>query len=88
MVSAIEMVSKMQELDLHDTWFHEDAATCHTALVTMDLLRREFDEQFNSSTGSVNSPPRSCDFTTLDYFLWAMLKLMPVHFFSILCVFF
>jgi hypothetical protein len=35
---------KMQELDLHDMWFQQDGATCHTARATMDLLRGEFGE--------------------------------------------
>ena len=30
---------KMQELDLHEMWFLQDGGTCHTARVTMDLLR-------------------------------------------------
>ena len=34
-------LSKMQDLDLHDTWFQQDGVTCHTARVTMDLLREE-----------------------------------------------
>ena len=31
----------MQELDLHDMWFQQNGDACHTALVTMDLLRRD-----------------------------------------------
>ena len=34
----------MQELDLHDMWFQQDGATCHTARLTMDLLRGVFGE--------------------------------------------
>ena len=30
---------KRQELSLHDMWFQQDDATCHTARVRMDLLR-------------------------------------------------
>lgn len=64
----------MQELDLHDMWFEQDGATCHTTRVTMDLLRGEFGEQFISRLGPVNWPPRSCDLTPLDYFLWDYVK--------------
>ena len=64
----------MQELDLHDMWFQQDGATCHTALATMDLLRGEFGEHFLSRSGPVNWPPRSCDLTPLDYFLWGYVK--------------
>ena len=45
---------KMQELDLPDMWFQQDVATCHTARVTMDLLRGEFGEHFISCSGPIN----------------------------------
>ena len=50
--------------------FNKKGAIFHTARVTMDLLRREFGEDFISRLGPVNWPPRSCDLTSLDYFLW------------------
>ena len=40
----------------------------------MDLLRGEFDEHFISSSGPVNWPSRSCDLTSLDYFLCGYFK--------------
>ena len=57
-----EMISnfflpKKQELDLHDIWFQQDGATCHTACVTMDLLSGEFGEHLISLSGAVNWPP-------------------------------
>ena len=33
---------KMQELDLHDMWFQQDGATCHTTRVNMTLLQETF----------------------------------------------
>ena len=39
-----------------------------------DLLRGEFGEHFISRSGPVNWPPRSCDLTPLDYFLWGYVK--------------
>ncbi|CAD7011266.1 unnamed protein product [Ceratitis capitata] len=65
---------KMQDLDLHDMWFQQDGATCHTASVTMDLLRGEFGEHLISRSGPVNWPPKSCDLTPLDYFLLGYVK--------------
>ena len=55
-------------------WFQQDGATCHTALVTMDLLRGEFDEYFISPSGPVKYQPRSFDLTLLDLFLWGYVK--------------
>ena len=65
---------KMQELDLHDLWFQQDGATCHTAHVSMDLLRGEFGEHFISRSVPVNWPPRSCGSTPLGYLLWDYVK--------------
>ena len=40
----------------------------------MDLIRGEFGEHFTSLSGPVNGTPRSCDLTSLDYFLWRYVK--------------
>ena len=56
--------------NLHDIWFQQDGATCHTARETMDLLRSRFGEQFISRLGPVDWPLRSCDITPLDFYLW------------------
>ena len=57
----------MKELDLPDMWFQQNAATCHTARLTIDLLRGEFGEHLISRSGAVNWPPRSCDLTPWGY---------------------
>ncbi|GFV76309.1 putative DD41D transposase [Trichonephila clavipes] len=48
--------------------------TCHTARATIDLLKDTFGERLISRFGRVNWPPRSCDLTPLDYFLWGYVK--------------
>ena len=44
--------SKMQDLDMHD--IQQRSVTCHTAYVTMDLLRGDYGEHFISLSESVN----------------------------------
>ncbi|GFV35974.1 putative DD41D transposase [Trichonephila clavipes] len=51
-----------------------DGATCHTAHATIDLLKDTFGDRLISRFGPVNWPPRSCDLTPLDYFLWGYVK--------------
>ncbi|GFS81032.1 DUF4817 domain-containing protein [Trichonephila clavipes] len=51
-----------------------DGATCHTARATIDLLKYTFGDRLISRFGPVNWPPRSCDLTPLDYFLWGYVK--------------
>ncbi|GFY10934.1 transposable element Tc3 transposase [Trichonephila clavipes] len=60
--------------DMEELWFHQDGATCHTARATIDLLKDTFGDRLISRFGPVNWPPRSCDLTPLDYFLWGYVK--------------
>ncbi|GFX46987.1 uncharacterized protein TNCV_316101 [Trichonephila clavipes] len=57
-----------------ELWFQQDGATCHTARATIDLLKDTFGDRLISRFGPVNWPPRSCDLTPLDYFLWGFVK--------------
>ncbi|GFW87702.1 hypothetical protein TNCV_4486671 [Trichonephila clavipes] len=45
-----------------------------TARATINLLKDTFGDRLISRFGPVNWPPRSCDLTPLDYFLWGYLK--------------
>ncbi|GFX88163.1 uncharacterized protein TNCV_159781 [Trichonephila clavipes] len=60
--------------DCAELWFQQDGATCHTARATIDLLKDTFGDRLISRFGPVNGPPRSCDLTPLDYFLWGYVK--------------
>ncbi|GFX54256.1 uncharacterized protein TNCV_3823551 [Trichonephila clavipes] len=46
----------------------------HTARATIDSLKDTFGNRLISRFGPVNWPPRSCDLTPLDYFLWGYVK--------------
>ncbi|GFU59376.1 uncharacterized protein TNCV_2299411 [Trichonephila clavipes] len=60
--------------DVQELWFQQDGATCHTARATIDLLKDTFGDRLISRFGPVNWPPRSCDLTPLDNFLWGYVK--------------
>ncbi|GFX58578.1 uncharacterized protein TNCV_417571 [Trichonephila clavipes] len=60
--------------DVHELCFQQDDATCHTARATIDLLKDTFGDRLILRFGPVNWPPRSCDLTPLDYFLWSYVK--------------
>ncbi|GFW30333.1 uncharacterized protein TNCV_3851041 [Trichonephila clavipes] len=63
-------IPELNNHDLQELWFQQDGATCHTARATIDLLKDTFGDRLISRFGPVNWPPRSCDLTPLDYFLW------------------
>ena len=65
---------ELDELDINDMWFQQDGATSHTVRVTIDLLKGKFGERVISKNGPVEWPPRSCDLTPLDFFLWGHIK--------------
>ncbi|GFT23278.1 transposable element Tc3 transposase [Trichonephila clavipes] len=65
---------QIQSFFFQELWFQQDGATCPTARATIDLLKDTFDDRLISRFGPVNWPPRSCDLTPLDYFLWGYVK--------------
>ncbi|XP_012059065.1 PREDICTED: uncharacterized protein LOC105622255 [Atta cephalotes] len=67
------LLPKFEEEDTDDIWFQQDGAPCHTANA-IDLLRTVFENRIISRNADVNWPPRSCDLTPLDYFLWGTVK--------------
>ncbi|GFV39843.1 putative DD41D transposase [Trichonephila clavipes] len=67
-------IPELNNHDVQELWFQQDGATCHTARATIDLLKDTFGDRLISRFGPVNWPPRSCDLTALDYFLWGYVK--------------
>ncbi|GFT60294.1 transposable element Tcb2 transposase [Trichonephila clavipes] len=67
-------IPELNNHDFQELWFQQDGATCHTARATIDLLKDTFGDRSISRFGPVNCPPRSCDLTPLDYFLWGYVK--------------
>lgn len=65
---------ELDNIDIEEMWFQQDGATCHTANATLNLLKDKFGDWIISRRGFVNWPPRSCDLTPLDYFLWGYVK--------------
>ncbi|GFV78939.1 uncharacterized protein TNCV_4346981 [Trichonephila clavipes] len=67
-------ISELNNHDVQELWFQQDGITCHTARATIDLLKDTFGDCLISRFGPVNWPPRSCDLTPLDYFLWGYVR--------------
>ncbi|GFT74683.1 transposable element Tc3 transposase [Trichonephila clavipes] len=67
-------IPELNKHDVQELWFQQDGATCHTARATIDLSKDTFGDRLISRFGPVNWPPRSCDLTPLNYFLWGYVK--------------
>ena len=61
------LFTKIEEKDVGNIWFQQHAATCHTAEAPLDVLLPVFEDR-------IIWPPRSCDLTPLDYYLWGDVK--------------
>ena len=68
------LFTKIEEEDIGNIWFQQDGTTCHTAEVTLDVLRSIFEDRIINRRADVIWPPRSCDLTQLDYNLWGAVK--------------
>ncbi|GFV85061.1 putative transposable element [Trichonephila clavipes] len=67
-------IPELNNHDVQELRCQQDGATCHTARATIDLLKDTFGDRLISRFEPVNWPPRSCDLTPLDYFLWGYVE--------------
>lgn len=65
---------RMLGIDMTNTWFQQDGATCHTAIDSMTVLRELFPGKVISRFGDVPWSARSPDLTSCDCWLWGYLK--------------
>ena len=68
------LFTKIEEEDIGSIWFQQDGATCHMAEATLDVLRPVFEDRIISRRADDVWPPRSCDLTPLDYYLFGAVK--------------
>ena len=64
------LFTKIEEEGIEKILFQQDGARCHTNEATFDVLRPVFEDRIISRKSDVIWPPRSCDLTALDYYLW------------------
>ena len=68
------LFTKIEEEDIGNIWFQQDCVMCHTAEATFNVLRPVFKGRIISRRADVVWPPRSCDLTPLDQYLWGAIK--------------
>ena len=68
------LFTKIEKHDIGNISFQQDRATCHTAEAALDILRPVFKDRIISRRANVIWPPRNCDLTLLDYYLWGAVK--------------
>lgn len=68
------LMPKLRAIDIENMLFQQDGASWHTKSTVIDILREKFPGHVISRNGDINFPPRSCDLSPVDYFLWGYLK--------------
>ena len=68
------LFTKIEEEDIDNICFQQACATCHTAEATLDVVRPVFEDRIISRRADVVWPSRSCNLTSLDYYLWGAVK--------------
>ena len=68
------LFTKIVEEYIGNIWFQQDGATCDTAEAPHDDLPPVLEDHIISRKADVVWPPRSCDLTPLDYYLWNAVK--------------
>jgi hypothetical protein len=65
---------QLDSMDKEDMWFQHDCATCHNVRKTTEFLREKFPGRVILHNGDQNWPPRSCNLTPCNFFLWGFVK--------------
>ena len=68
------LFTKIEEKDIGNSWFQQHGATCHTVEGILDILCPIFKDCIISRRVDIVWPPRSCNLTPFDYYLWGAIK--------------
>ena len=63
------LFTKIEEENIGSIWFQQHSAVYNKSEATLDVLRPVFEDRIISRRADVVWPPRSCDWTPLDYYL-------------------
>lgn len=67
-------VNMLHDDELQEGYFQQDGARVHTTNANIIFLREFFGNRIISLNTDTIWPPRSCDLTPCDFFLWPHLK--------------
>jgi hypothetical protein len=71
---STQLWPSLEDTEIDNLWFQQDGATCHTSRQTLAFLHEKFPQRVISLHGDQEWPPRSCDLTPCDFFLWGYVK--------------
>ncbi|EFA13341.1 hypothetical protein TcasGA2_TC001785 [Tribolium castaneum] len=67
-------IEELHDDELREGLLQQDGATAHCTAETLDFLRTFFDDRIISRNTANDYPPRPCDLTPCDFYLWPRIK--------------
>lgn len=67
-------INLLHDDEIQEGYFQQDGARIHTTNNNIAFLREFFEDRIISLNTAMIWPPRSCDLTPCDFFLWPYLK--------------
>lgn len=67
-------IEQLDDEEITQGYFQQDGARAHTAGETINMLQQFFQNRLITLNTEHEFPPRSCDITPCDFFLWPFLK--------------
>lgn len=67
-------INSLMDDELAEGYFQQDGARIHTTRDALNFLMEFFEDRIISLNMPIIWPPRSCDLTPCDYFLWPYIK--------------
>lgn len=72
-----ELPQLLEEIDNNEReqmWIQHDGAPAHYYRAVREFLDNRYPQKWIGRSGFIGWPPRSCDLTPLDFFLWGNIK--------------
>lgn len=67
-------INQLDDQELREGYFQQDGSPVHCTLENLNFIQEFFGNRVISRNTPVAYPPRSCDLTTLDFFVWPYVK--------------
>lgn len=68
------LLEELPDIETEQMWIQQDGAPPHYHRQVREFLHHHYPQKWIGRDGFISWPPRSCDLTPLDFFLWGYIK--------------
>lgn len=69
-----QLLEEVDNIEREQMWIQQDGAPAHYHREVREFLNNHYPQKWIGRDGFIRWPPRSCDLTPLDFFLWGYIK--------------